>query len=243
MGGASVATLAAGFLRAKVIAWVAGPAGVGLLGVCGGFSGNVATFAGWGLGTSGVRAIAAADEAARPAKIAAVRAFGRLLTWLGALLTLGLFWPVGWATFGSAEFAGDLLVAGLAAPLIIATAMWTAILQAHGQLKALALSQVATAGGGLVLGFDRETAARFSFLLSIPAVVLSGLFELRDIGGGDGTPILATIIATIFAFISGYASIAFLLRYLARHTLTVFGVYRILFGLLIFGLVLTDSIT
>ena len=100
----------------------------------------------------------------------------------------------------------------------------------------------ATIVGGLVLGFDRETAARFSFLLSIPAVVLSGLFELRDIGGGDGTPILATIIATIFAFISGYASIAFLLRYLARHTLTVFGVYRILFGLLIFGLVLTDSI-
>ena len=100
----------------------------------------------------------------------------------------------------------------------------------------------ATIVGGLVLGFDRETAARFSFLLSIPAVVLSGLFELRDIGGGDGTPILATIIATIFAFISGYASIAFLLRYLARHTLTVFGVYRILFGLLIFGLVLTDTI-
>jgi undecaprenyl-diphosphatase len=101
----------------------------------------------------------------------------------------------------------------------------------------------ATIVGGLVLGFDRETAARFSFLLSIPAVVLSGLFELRDVGGGDGTPILATIIATIFAFISGYASIAFLLRYLARHTLTVFGVYRIIFGLLIFGLVLTDSIT
>ena len=152
MGGASVASLAAGFLRAKVIAWVAGPAGVGLLGVCGGFSGNVATFAGWGLGTSGVRAIAAADEAARPAKIAAVRAFGQLLTWLGALLTVALFWPVGRATFGSAEFAGDLLVAGLAAPLIIATAMWTAILQAHGRLKALALSQVATAVGGLVLG-------------------------------------------------------------------------------------------
>ena len=101
----------------------------------------------------------------------------------------------------------------------------------------------ATIVGGLVLGFNRESAARFSFLLSIPAVVLSGLFELRDVGGGDGTPILATIIATIFAFISGYASIAFLLRYLARHTLTVFGVYRIIFGLLIFGLVLTDSIT
>jgi undecaprenyl-diphosphatase len=101
----------------------------------------------------------------------------------------------------------------------------------------------ATIVGGLVLGFDRETAARFSFLLSIPAVVLSGLFELRDIGTGDGTPIAATIIATIFAFISGYASIAFLLRYLARHTLAVFGIYRIVFGLLILGLVLTDTIS
>jgi undecaprenyl-diphosphatase len=101
----------------------------------------------------------------------------------------------------------------------------------------------ATIVGGLVLGFDRETAARFSFLLSIPAVVLSGLFELKDVGSGDGTPIVATIIATIFAFIFGYLTIAFLLRYLARHTLAIFGVYRILFGLLIVGLVLTDTIS
>ena len=101
----------------------------------------------------------------------------------------------------------------------------------------------ATIVGGLVLGFDRETAARFSFLLSIPAVVLSGLFELKDVGSGDGTPIVATIIATVFAFIFGYLTIAFLLRYLARHTLALFGVYRILFGLVIFGLVLTDTIS
>jgi antigen flippase len=152
MGGASVATLAAGFVRAKAIAWVAGPAGVGLMGICAGFSGNVATFAGWGLGTSGVRAIAGAEVAARPGKIAAVRAFGRLLAWLGAALTLALFWPVGWATFGSSEYALDLLLGGLAAPLVIATAMWTAILQAQGRLRQLAWTQVATAVGGLALG-------------------------------------------------------------------------------------------
>ena len=68
------------------------------------------------------------------------------------MLTLGLFWPVSHATFGSAEYAPDLLIGGLAAPLIIATAMWTAILQAQGRLKQLALTQVATAVGGLVLG-------------------------------------------------------------------------------------------
>ena len=102
----------------------------------------------------------------------------------------------------------------------------------------------ATIVGGLVLGFNRETAARFSFLLSIPAVVLSGLFELKDVGdGSNNAPILATIIATIFAFIFGYASIAFLLRYLARHTLTIFGVYRILVGLAVVALVATGTIS
>jgi undecaprenyl-diphosphatase len=102
----------------------------------------------------------------------------------------------------------------------------------------------ATIVGGLVLGFNREAAARFSFLLSIPAVVLSGLFELKDVGdGSNNAPILATAIATVFAFIVGYAAIAFLLRYLARHTLTIFGVYRVVVGLIILGLVLTDTIS
>ena len=102
----------------------------------------------------------------------------------------------------------------------------------------------ATIVGGLVLGFNRETAARFSFLLSIPAVVLSGLFELKDVGdGSNNAPILATAIATVVAFVFGYASIAFLLRYLARHTLTIFGVYRIAFGLLIVALVATGTIS
>jgi len=102
----------------------------------------------------------------------------------------------------------------------------------------------ATIVGGLVLGFNRESAARFSFLLSIPAVVLSGLFELKDVGdGSNNAPILATAIATVFAFIVGYAAIAFLLRYLARHTLTIFGVYRIVVGLIVLGLVMTDTIS
>ena len=102
----------------------------------------------------------------------------------------------------------------------------------------------ATIVGGLVLGFDRETAARFSFLLSIPAVVLSGLFELKDVGDGSNhATILATVIATLVSFVFGYASIAFLLRYLARHTLTIFGVYRIVVGLGILALVLTSTIS
>ncbi|MEA2285673.1 MAG: undecaprenyl-diphosphatase [Solirubrobacteraceae bacterium] len=87
----------------------------------------------------------------------------------------------------------------------------------------------ATISAGLLLNFDRTAAARYSFLLSVPAVVLSGLFELRHIGEG-GTPLGPTIIATILAFITGYASIALLLRYLVRHSIAVFVAYRIVLG-------------
>jgi undecaprenyl-diphosphatase len=96
--------------------------------------------------------------------------------------------------------------------------------------------------GGLILGLDRETAARFSFLLSVPAVVLSGLYQLRDIGGDGGVPIGPTIVATVLAFASGYAAIAFLLRYLARHSLALFAWYRFAFAALIAVLLLTGTI-
>jgi undecaprenyl-diphosphatase len=84
----------------------------------------------------------------------------------------------------------------------------------------------ATISAGLFLNLTRTTAARFSFLLSVPAVVLSGLFELRHIGEGGGAPAGATALATLLAFVSGYASIAFLLRWLAGHSIAVFVGYR-----------------
>ncbi|MGI8944753.1 MAG: undecaprenyl-diphosphate phosphatase [Thermoleophilaceae bacterium] len=93
----------------------------------------------------------------------------------------------------------------------------------------------ATITAGLFLGLDRTAAARFSFLLSIPAVVLSGLFELRNfVGeGGDGTGLTGLVIATVLAFVVGYASIAFLLRFLASHSTYVFVGYRIALGSLV----------
>ena len=72
----------------------------------------------------------------------------------------------------------------------------------------------ATISAGLFRGLDRTAAARYSFLLSIPAVVLSGLFELRKIGEPGGADPVPTVIATVAAFVVGYASIALLLRYL-----------------------------
>jgi undecaprenyl-diphosphatase len=93
----------------------------------------------------------------------------------------------------------------------------------------------ATISAGLFLNFDRAAAARYSFLLSVPAVVLSGLFELRHAGEGN-LPIGATIIATLLAFVTGYASIALLLTYLARHTIGVFVAYRVVLGVMVISL-------
>jgi undecaprenyl-diphosphatase len=94
----------------------------------------------------------------------------------------------------------------------------------------------ATISAGLFRGFDRPSAARYSFLLSVPAVVLSGLFELRKVGGAHQPDVGAVIIATLVAFVVGYASIAFLLRYLVRHTMLLFVVYRVVLGVVVIAL-------
>ena len=85
--------------------------------------------------------------------------------------------------------------------------------------------------GGLFAGLTRETAARFSFLLSIPAISASGLLELREAieklpDGSYG----ALIVATIVSGAVGYASIWFLLRFLRTHSTGVFIVYRVIVG-------------
>jgi undecaprenyl-diphosphatase len=73
--------------------------------------------------------------------------------------------------------------------------------------------------------------------------VLSGLYELKDIGGEGGASAAATVIAAIVAFASGYAAIAWLLRYLADHSLNVFVAYRIPLGILVIALAASGAIT
>ncbi|HSB08289.1 MAG TPA: undecaprenyl-diphosphatase UppP [Blastocatellia bacterium] len=90
-----------------------------------------------------------------------------------------------------------------------------------------------TITGGLFAGLKRETAARFSFLLSIPAVAASGLLELPKALHSINTGWTAIVVATLVSAVSGYLSIAFLLRYLQRHTTYVFVAYRVLLGLLL----------
>ena len=96
----------------------------------------------------------------------------------------------------------------------------------------------ATTSAGLFLGYDRPSAARYSFLLSIPAVLASGLFELKDI---DTTTIswTSTAVATGIAFVVGFAVIAWFLRFVSNHTFRAFAVYRIVIAIAIAALLLT----
>jgi undecaprenyl-diphosphatase len=120
-----------------------------------------------------------------------------------------------------------------------------------GMAQALALIPGVSRSGstitaGLFLGFDRTAAARFSFLLSIPAVVLSGLLELGSIVSGEEgqhTGAVELVVATLLAFVTGYASIAFLLRWLTSHSMDIFVVYRVVLGALVLILVSTGVIS
>jgi undecaprenyl-diphosphatase len=102
----------------------------------------------------------------------------------------------------------------------------------------------ATISGGLFRGFDRVAATRLSFFLAIPALLAAGLqqtvSQASDISKGVGWT--ATIIATITSFIVAYASIAWLLKYIARHNFNIFIVYRVALGLLLVVLLATGAI-
>jgi undecaprenyl-diphosphatase len=89
----------------------------------------------------------------------------------------------------------------------------------------------ATISMGRALGYEREAATRYAFLLAIPAVVGAGIFELKEIPGGDNSygwgP---TLVATIVSFVVGYAAIAWLLRYVSTRSYTPFVLYRVVLG-------------
>jgi undecaprenyl-diphosphatase len=103
----------------------------------------------------------------------------------------------------------------------------------------------ATMSAGLLLGLERAAAARFSFLLAVPAVVLSGLFQLAGILSGEeaeGEPLGYILLATAIAFFVGYAAIAWLLRYLTTHSVGVFVGYRVALGALVIVLAASGAI-
>ncbi|MFK0046302.1 undecaprenyl-diphosphate phosphatase [Streptomyces sp. NPDC090741] len=100
----------------------------------------------------------------------------------------------------------------------------------------------ATMSTGLILDLERVAATRLSFFLGIPALTGAGLYELKDaIGAGVDTLPLA--VGTAVSFAVAYASIAWLLKFVAKHSFNAFVVYRIVIGVLLFGLLGTGVLT
>lgn len=85
----------------------------------------------------------------------------------------------------------------------------------------------ATISVGLLTGLDRVTATRLSFFLSIPALTAAGLYELKDLGGIGPVP---TAVGTAVSFVVAYAAVAWLLRFVAHHSIVAFVPYRVVLG-------------
>ncbi|GAA3114432.1 undecaprenyl-diphosphatase [Kribbella aluminosa] len=100
----------------------------------------------------------------------------------------------------------------------------------------------ATISAGLFRGLDRVAATRVSFLFGIPALVGAGVYELKDaLGGGVGA--VPLLVGTVVSFVVAYASIAWLLRFVAKHSIELFAFYRVLLGVVLLMLLSTSTIT
>jgi len=192
-------------------------------------------------GTSGVRPIWLSEEA-----------------WLGWLVIIGSI-PIGTIGFLFKDFIEGSGTKNLwiIAIMLISVALLLSFAELVGKqrkdMRHLGLSDAIVVGfaqvlalmpgasrsgstitGGLLAGEKRETAARFSFLLSIPAITASGLLELRKalkiLPAESFTPL---IVATVVSGIVGYISIWFLLAYLRRNSTAVFVIYRLILGTVI----------
>jgi undecaprenyl-diphosphatase len=145
-----------------------------------------------------------------------------------SLIVLGILL---WAAEGTASFRRDVRQIGFADSQLIGLAQALSLIPGSSRSGT-------TMTAAMFLGLTREAAARFSFLLGIPAIGAAGLFELRDLLrhglGGAGIPALAVGILT--SAVSGYLAIDCLLRYLRTRTTHVFVWYRIGLGLLLLGL-------
>jgi undecaprenyl-diphosphatase len=152
-----------------------------------------------------------------------------------------------WIT--AAMLAGFGLVIGLADRFARNTRPLESLTWRDGVLFGLAQSLAlipgvsrsgATIAAGLTMGYQRVAAAKYSFLLAIPAVVGSGLFKLTDIANDPVEPAWGPIaLATVVSFLIGYAVIAWLLRYVSTHSFFPFVVYRIVLAGVVVVLLVT----
>ncbi len=102
----------------------------------------------------------------------------------------------------------------------------------------------ATMSAGLLRDFDRVTVTKLSFFLSIPALLGATVLQIHDEAGNiaDGVGWLNTAVATLVSFVVGYAAVAWLLRYIAGHTYSIFIVYRLVLGSLLIVLLATGTL-
>ncbi|TCC24875.1 undecaprenyl-diphosphate phosphatase [Kribbella speibonae] len=100
----------------------------------------------------------------------------------------------------------------------------------------------ATISAGLFCGLDRVAATRIAFLLGIPALVGAGIYELKDALNGD-VGVAPLLVGTVVSFVVAYASVAWLLRFVAKHSTEIFAFYRVLLGLVLVILLATSTIT
>ncbi|MFF8193152.1 undecaprenyl-diphosphate phosphatase [Streptomyces bobili] len=122
------------------------------------------------------------------------------------------------------------------------TSLKDAMLVGSSQILALLFPGFSRSGAtmstALLLDLDRVAATRLSFFLGIPALTGAGLYELKDaLGTGAGAAPL--VVGTVVSFVVAYASIAWLLRFVAKHSFNAFVIYRIVVGLLLLGLLAT----
>lgn len=97
----------------------------------------------------------------------------------------------------------------------------------------------ATISTALIRDLDRMAATRLSFFLGLPALTGAGLYELKDATGG-GVSTTALAVGTLVSFVVAYGSIAWLLRFVARHSFNAFVIYRIVVGFILIGLLATN---
>jgi PST family polysaccharide transporter len=170
IGGAQAVTILVSFVRAKMVAILVGPSGVGLMGILNTFNANIASVAGWGLGSTAIRTIGGAAVEQRGEKAASAIVLGRRLAWCGLFCVVILAAPVGYLTFSSTNYNWELLIAGVAVPFVILAALWTALLQSYGHEQAVAKTQILSALIGMLIGLP------LIFFLGTLGIAISLLF-------------------------------------------------------------------
>jgi undecaprenyl-diphosphatase len=147
----------------------------------------------------------------------------RSLWWVGAALVSwsAVMW---WSERSASQHRGE-------SELTLSDTLVVGLLQCVALVPGVSRSG-ATISAGLLRGLDRVTATRLSFFLSVPALTAAGLFELKEVVGSD-IGLGQTAVGTAVSFVVAYAAVAWLLKFVAHHSITWFVPYRLVVG---FGL-------